>query len=294
MKTKFNYIVIFFALVTQIAYAQGYVQRNTEIASKFPTNTYLGAILDSESLNMDAYKFINVPVDTIIISSTLPGTFSTKINKPSYNSMMDAIRKSDPRDDAFKGHISFSYNMKELNSYNELSLPFGQTINPATYFDLPEGQKTKKTFAIVNIQQVVFEIYMDEPSDGKLYMDIADLKPYNMDKLIYINTIKFGRKATLIVESDLDYADVKPAIEEMLNAESQPNMKSKSILANSIIRIMSLNGEEIVISNSDNPLENLLSYMYKKFTIQDFGTPISFGAAYLKSNGMFENRFTVE
>lgn len=88
------------------------------------------------------------------------------------------------------------------------------------------------------------------------------------DELIIVSSAFFGRQALVMVESDYDYREVKMAINELLNGTQnfaiEKISKSKSILANSTIRIMLPGNETMEITDPANLLSNVMAYMYRE------------------------------
>ena len=68
--------------------------------------------------------------------------------------------------------------------------------------------------------------------------------------------------------------------------------ESMAVIANATVRCMTIGNDNMEKTDPDNPLKNLINYLNKKATPEDFGMPITFSAAYLKDNSVFVNKFT--
>ena len=68
--------------------------------------------------------------------------------------------------------------------------------------------------AVLDISQSYFSIAMDMPEEE---LSNSPIVQEQLSELIYVGSIEFGRRSILIVESDLNYQDVKVALNEILN-----------------------------------------------------------------------------
>lgn len=114
-----------------------------------------------------------------------------------------------------------------------------------------------------------------------------------LDKLAFINSIQFGRKVILVIESNIDYDKLQEAIDNLLKSK-EVSQKELAILANSNIRLMTIGNKEIKDINPDNPFTSILTYLSSTVTPDDFGGPISFSASNIKDNSVFVNYFNVQ
>lgn len=234
-------------------------------------------------------------------------SYSQKI-LPSYSNMMTYLREKAIGSGSIKQNQSFSYISKELHSYGELPIFFGQDINMTQLFGIPATQNKKKTLAIIAVSQGYFSVGMDFPipynnetqktEDPKSFLCSNSQELGDLNDLIYVNTIQFGRKVTILVESPYDYAEVNAAINDMMKYtggdESKISDRSRVIIANSTIRTTILNDDAVEEMNPENPFVSLVNYLKKPVVADDFGKPISFTASYLKDNSSFENTYTVK
>lgn len=123
---------------------QQYLSRSTqefyEIASLNPAYTYLGSVLQAESINTGEYRSVAYPnalKPEIRIAFSLP--IKSRVIKPKFTSFNDAV--IDAITDAgkdFSGKQSqvFSYKMKEFNYYKEVNMAFGANIKIGQLFSI--------------------------------------------------------------------------------------------------------------------------------------------------------------
>lgn len=288
MKTK---IILFLLLILGVQYADAQIE-SSEFMVKNPEQTFVGAIMEASSINKDTHLFIDTPLNPVTVSYSLPITAPAQILSPSYDNMMNAVREKLEANHINKPNLSFSFVVNELQSPAEIASILGQNINPGFYFGIT--QKTKKTLACVYISQALFSIDMD------LFEDVcSDEKVLARgDELIIIGSVSFGRQALVMVESDYEYDEVRMAINELLGEKqtfsTEKISKSKAILANSTIRVMLPGNETIKITDLSNPLSDVVAYINRGFSADDFGKPIKFNAVLLKSRGMFVNKFEIK
>lgn len=284
---------IFFCLliILGVQYTNAQI-RATQFMPKNPEQTFIGAIMDPNSINKDTYQFIDAPLNPITVSYSLPLTNPAHILSPSYDNMINAIRERLKTNHITKPNLSFSFVVNELQSPGQIASILGQSIDPVFYFGM--AQKTKKTLACIYISQSLFSIDMD------IFEDVcSDEKVLARgDELIVINSVSFGRQALVMVESDYDYQEIRMAINELLSGtqtlSTEKISKSKAILANSTIRIMLPGNETMEITNPTNPLSDVMTYMNRDFSADDFGKPIKFSAMHLKSKALFANEYKIE
>ncbi len=272
---------------------EGFQQSNT-FTAKNPDKLFVGAIITAKSLNQDTHRFLDVPLHPITISSMSP--FLVKEIAPSYANMMEAVTAAVREKGTLTQSTSFGYLFRELKSYRELPLFFGQSIDNRFFFGTSSLQKTRKTLAIVDIDHIFFDVTMDLQEE--ICSDPKALEPFAGEELIYVASVYFGRRAILVIESDYSYADVKGAVEYTIkkarNIDTETNGKHEAVYANSTIRVMTLGGKDLGRDDATRPLSNLVSYLTLPANIDDFGAPIAFSAISLKDNSSFINKFTLE
>lgn len=286
-----RYYILILLLVSSIAVLNAQDQVADKFMPKLPSEAFIGRIFDSKSINENAYRFANVEQNPITVSFSLLAKSQTFV--PSFANMQAAIKKGITEAGSPGQNQSFSYIVKEVKSIVDLEINMGQKIDVIPFFGYSATPRTRKTMALVAVEQIFLSLYMDQTDD--LCVNPDDLSGYDKDQLVYMNSVSFGRKAFVIIESDESFGDVKSAINYMMRKamnESVPDdAKLEALIHNSYIRIMNLGNHEIDDSDPHNPLSGLANYMMKKVDADDFGVPVSFTACYLKDGSVFQNRF---
>lgn len=283
---KLTIYCLFLILGTNVYAQQGF----DKFAAKKPGNTFIGALIEVDKINSDNHQFLDIPQKSISISFNLP--IKSREIIPSYNNMMDVVQNIIKNGNIPKQNVSFSHIIREIKSYDELSVLFGQKINPTLLFGVPENKEPKPNVVAMNLEQELFSIYMD----------IEDLPVFNIDnpkiekdKLLYLNSVTFGRKAVVLIESNQSVGKIKEAINDVVqnyDALDKITEVSHSVLANSLIRIMVTGNNTGLDTQADNALIDALLYFNREITVDDFGSPITFTAAWLKDNSVFVNDLT--
>lgn len=288
MKTR---TVLFLLLILGVQYINAQQIESSEFMVKNPEQTFVGAIMEANSINNDTHQFINAPLNPVDISYSLPITNPVQVLTPSYENMINAIRERLETNHISKPSLSFSFAVNNLQSPGEIASILGQNINPDFYFGTT--QKTKKTLAAIYISQSLFSVDMD------IFEDVcSDEKVLARgDELIIIGSVVFGRQALVLVESDYDYPEIRMAINELLsntqNLSTEMISKDKAIITNSTIRIMLPGNETMEVTDPSNPLSDVKAYINKGISAEDFGKPIKFNAMHLKSRAVFVNKYKI-
>lgn len=275
-------IYCLFLMIGVSVYAQ---EGFDKFASKNPANAFIGAVIEADKINSDTHEFIDVPQKSITISFSLPIKSQEII--PSHNNMMNAVEGIIKNGDVPTQNISFSHTIREIKSYDELTLFFGQKINPTLLFGITANGEPKQNVVAVNLEQKLFSIYMDIQD-----APVIDNPEIDKDKLLYLNSVTFGRKAIVLIESNQSESKIKAAVDDVVQNYDSPVKiaeSSHSLLANSTIRVMIAGDNTTVDIKAGNTLLDALLYFSRDFMVNDFGAPITFTAALLKDNSVFVN-----
>lgn len=282
-KTVFN---LLFLLLGASLYAQ---QGFDKFTAKNPDKTFIGAIMQAESINEDTHRFIDVTLAPITISFSQP--IKSQTITPSYSEMIKVVEGLFKDGKIAMQNVNFSHAIREIKAYNELNALFGQKINPALLFDVPTDKASKQNLLVVSLEQKLLSIHMDL-SDTPV---LQGKKPeYDTDKLIYLNSVTFGRKVVALIESEQPLSKLKAAIDDVMQNYNNPEKiadTSHAILSNSNIRVMIVGGKAQMNVQGGNALTELLTYFNQKITGSDFISPIIFTAAWVKDNSVFENKY---
>jgi thiol-activated cytolysin len=289
---------------------QQYLTRSTqefyEIASLNPVFTYLGAVLRAESINSGEYGFVAYPnalKPEIRIAFSLP--VKSKVISPKYSSFYDAVIDAiGDRDFSGKQSQVFSYKMKEFNYYKEVNMVFGANIKIGQLFSITTSvendKKQSNTALFIDFSQTYFNVAMDIPDDGNIFLNENERQKYLSQKPVYINSVNMGRKGVMIVESEESYSDISVSIRTAFNAgivngELSLDSKTKEMLKRAQIYIYIIGGDADGAAKVVSGFPAFQDFIIKGgvYSKEVFGVPISFSGANASDNSMFISKINI-
>lgn len=288
-KLKITLLSLYIALSVFFSEAAAQQQQSSAITTKSPEIMYLGAVMEQNTINSNTHQVLDLIQDNIVISFSSINAKSQIIKaqkEPLYKAIDEAVRSANITKWQNK---SFSFTLRELNSYKDIELFFGQNLDLKPWFSISEKDIKPKTLLIINLERIAFSVDIDLPEAEVFKTNTNLLAKYNLDNLIYTNTLSFGRRAIVIVESNIEVNDVKSALSGLIRKE-QVSDRDKSILANCNYRVLLL-GNNSTDLDSSQPIPQVIAYIEKEINADNFGLPISFGASYLKNNQLFNNKY---
>lgn len=102
------------------------------------------------------HQLLNVPMNPITISYSLPLKSETII--PSYDNMLRAIQQKLQENNVLKPNYQFSFTLKQIDSYEQLALFFGEEIDLSDLFKITSPNPIHKTVAVLDISQSYFPL----------------------------------------------------------------------------------------------------------------------------------------
>lgn len=190
---------------------------------------FLGAFLDGSKINQDFYKIYSITDDKITVSSTLLSSFDTF--KATKENMYNFVKSRASKTDLSDVNEKFSFKFRELENFNELKLYYRQNLNLKEWFSINQTENKLRTLWILDIEQEYFDLLMDIPKEGKLKIDKSKIASIDEKGLVYVSQVIFGKKSTILIESNLDKYIVKSAISNALK-NKELSTQDKNILLN--------------------------------------------------------------
>lgn len=277
-----------------------------EITTIQPIYIYLGSTLSAASINSGRYVavgFPNVLKSEITISFSLP--VRSMVIAPKKSSFQNAITEA-VGDKNFSGKQSqvFTYKMKQFSYYKEVKLAFGANVNVGQLFgvdtEVNNGKTRKNTALFVDFSQIYFNAVMDIPDDGNIFKDENTRQQYLSQNPIYINSVNYGRKGVILVESKESYDKLSVAIRasfnaKVVNGKLSLDSETEKILEEAEISICILGGdggEAVKTIKGFNEFQNFIinGGVYTNIV---YGVPISFSGAYASDNSMYISEFNI-
>ncbi|WP_179221532.1 thiol-activated cytolysin family protein [Sphingobacterium cellulitidis] len=247
-------------------------------------------MLNKADINQDEYNVLDLIHDDITMSFVGPPVKSNtfKAGKDNmYQSINSAFSSSSNL--VFSNNSSFSYNLQELSQYKDIENYLGQTINLQEWFAISPDTQKPNTVLALDLKRTAFTVSLDLPSKSTFATDPNELTKYNREDLIYVNSLAFGRRIIILIESYLDKDTLQKSLKSLLESEKLSE-NDEAILANCTFRTVVLGADELTFI-PQSPIKPILEYINKEFNSNNYGMPISFDAAYLKDNSIFENKF---
>lgn len=270
-----------------------------------PAFTFLGATISSLKLESNGIMAVaGTDMDKkrgIYVSSSLPVYLENAYapnNRGSQKAVIDLVNGSGFNGDQL---VSFTYSMKQIYKYKEMKLTFGANVNIGGFFDLGvdinnENSSFTSTM-MVNFVQTNFDIAMDMPEDGNIYLTDAIRSKFSAQKPIYINSIQYGRRGILLARSSESYSKFSAAIRAAFSigaADIEANLSydQKEILKNADIQICIIGGKGDDVTATINGFENFKEFIKKggNYTKTTYGVPISYSAVYADTNELYVSK----
>lgn len=285
---------------------RGNVQTFYEISTIQPNYIYLGSVLTAESINKGVYAPVGFPNDlkkNITISFSLPIKSKEVAPKKSAftNAIIDAIGDRD-----FSGKQSqvFSYKMKEFSFYREVKLAFAANVNIGQIFSINTEVNSNKihrqSALFVDFSQIYFNVAMDIPDDGNIFSDENTRQKYLEKNPVYVNSVNYGRKGIILVESNETYSVLSVAIRAAFNAKIVSgslsiDAKTEEILKQAEISICIIGGDGQAATQTVKGFDEFQKFIINGgvYSKEVYGVPISFSAGYASDNSMFVTKFEI-
>lgn len=268
-------------------------------------NIYVGAIYEGNSINDLTLRPIKADVEPIIVSYFLPSFFCDTIVKPSQSTMQRSIRKAVASPD-FSGNqsVSFEYDYKQFEYYNELKLAFGANVNIADIFSIEASvvdQRIKhKSGLMARIIQKNFSVVMDYPDTPTIFANQADFEKYKATSPVYVNSISYGRLGIVMIESDYSYEELKKAFKAALKlrgmgATATLDSESLKVLENAQVKLFISGGKSKDVAKIVDGFHEFRNFIIEGATFtQDVpGVPIYFTANVAATDEVFFSTFEI-
>lgn len=264
-------------------------------------NIYVGAIYEGNSINDLTLRPIKARVEPIIISYYLPSFFCDTIVKPSQKTMQHSIRKAVVSPE-FSGNqsVSFEYDYKRFEYYNELKLAFGANVNITDLFSIENQRIKHKSGLMARIIQKNFSVVMDYPDTPTIFANQADFEKYKATSPVYVNSISYGRLGIVMIESDYSYEELKKAFKAALKlggkgATATLDSESLKVLENAQVKLFISGGKSKDVAKIVDGFHEFRNFIIEGATFtQDVpGVPIYFTANVAATDEVFFSTFEI-
>ena len=265
-------------------------QTSTSFAAKNPSKLYLGAVLKKANINEREHNILHLIDDDVTMgfegASVRSRTLKAGLDKM-YLTIKDAL--SSTSSTILKNNISFTYNLQDFKQNGSINNYLGQTVDLEEWFGISQDANSPNTIMMLDIKRTSFVVYLDLPTDGTFKIDPIQLANNKLQDLIYINSLSFGRRVLVLVESNLDKRLVNNTLNNVLEGENI-SKEDDVVLAHCTFRTVVFGIDDIHLTPL-SPFEHILEYIKGEIKTDSYGLPISFGAANLSDNSVFENKY---
>lgn len=185
----------------------------------------------------------------------------------------------------------------QLN-YRPHNIKIGQLFSITT--SVESDKKQSNTALFVDFSQIYFNVAMDIPDDGNIFLNETERQKYLNQKPVYVNSVNMGRKGVMIVESEESYSEISVSIRAAFNAgivngELSLDSKTKEMLkrAQIYIYIIGGNGEDAAKVVTGFPAFQDFIIKGGVYSKEIYGVPISFSGANAADNSMFISQIKI-
>ncbi|WP_288207322.1 thiol-activated cytolysin family protein [uncultured Parabacteroides sp.] len=284
-----------------------YETNEISVLPEYSNYFYPCAVFAGGTIENLRFQPLSVEVDPIDISySLIANNVVDHIDLPSLSATTRSVGKILHNNGMTGDQIaSFSYNMKQFTYYDELKLSFGVNVSVGDLFQVEgSGEKTKISTVsglTATFVQKNFTIDMDLPKDFCVLKDNNYLSKIQGYVPVYIKSITYGRRGTIMVESKEKYEVVKSAFNiafkaGIVGASANLSAEQKKVLNEARITalVQGAKGEDAVLVVDGAEGFNTLIKNGGVFSETAPGVPISFVCAYVSDNSPFYSRFVIE
>ena len=261
----------------------------TRFFAKNPENVYPGSIFVINSLNESRHIHIDAANDSIVVSSGLRDMKIQKLatNHSSYSKYLEEVLPNVNLQGI--STAEFVASITDFKGYNWVNIYYGQDIDPDARM-LKRTHMDKQTNLLVHLQHLITDLTMDIPRKGHLQLDLGKIGDYQQEDLAYVNSIYYGRKAVMIVRSNLPRSKVIDAIDALVKSDGVASKEIEEILSYCDVEILSSNNST-TFTESENPLGDVIKYFVQPFGPEDFLKPVSFEAINVSTRSPIVNKF---
>lgn len=270
-----------------------------------PVYTFLGSTLSSLKLEQEGTMSpVGAPNDKkreMYVSSSLPIYLEDSYpitGRGTSKAVRDAVNGSGFNGDQL---VSFTYGMKQISMYKEMKLTFGANVNFGSFFKLGVDINSEKSSftstVVIDFTQTNFELYMDMPDDGNIYLTEAIRDRFKSQKPIYINSLQYGRRGIILARSYEEYSKFSSAIRAAFSVgaadmDAALSFEQKKILSSADIQICIIGGYGGDVTQTVEGFAAFKDFVKKggKYTDTTYGIPISYSAAYADTNELYVSK----
>lgn len=215
------------------------------------------------------------------------------------------------RDNGLTNPVShgFAYEIKQFNYFNEVKSAFGSNVDIKKIFfnssssSNEYGDKITKDYGImVSFTQKNFTVDMSLPETGELYSDL-DLSALGGVWPAYINSMAYGSKGIILIESNAEIESFKKTVEKafsvmggLIDGTKQLSQQELNVLNQSEMNMLFIGTDSKFLVKSLTSFGELIGFVKKGNTFgpNNPGVPISFNLRSLNKHTTIKNYFEIK
>lgn len=272
-------------LFNGVLYAQE-KNRSTTFFSKNPDEVFLGAVMSLKSLNTEEHVVKDLLFNDKVnaLSSNLKYEFPSFV--PNKENMYAIIKGEMDRLGAPDQAGSSTYSSWSINSLDAIDVSFGQTMNRKLWFGLEEPDLSPKSIIVIEYDVTLFDMYLDIYEDRFLAFQ-NQVKEEKDDDLFIVNSLTWGRRAMVVIQSDFDDSKARGAFHRFM--DNSELSEEDSVIIETANYSYTVFGDVDFDLDNRNPIEVVKKYIEAPITEENFGRVLNMTGINVQNGAFIEN-----
>jgi len=270
---------------------------NLTVSGFLPLTTiYLGSIVNAPLFDKRINKVIGFQNEKNQVNIKLSSSNEVFKVEPTMSSYRSFLRNEVKGSKLIDSKLKYSFFVKKINKLKDFDLVCGFNYGGYDFFRIPSISNIDKTTVVLDLVQEYFSSSVSEVMNGNIFKSNEILQKYLNDNPIYINSISYGKRELLVIESSTyNYDELLFAIRE-LNELSDPRFYSE--LTKNVLNAIEVRNR-VGINTSQQAigifkLDEIIRNFKTPSSEMDLGEPIFFKAKYAATNEPFISVVNVE
>lgn len=167
-------------------------------------------------------------------------------------------------------------------------MSFGQTMNRKLWFGLEKANLPSKSIIVIEYDITLFDMYLDVFEDRFLEFQ-NQVKEEKDEDLFIVNSLTWGRRAMVVIQSDFDESKVRGAFHRFMD-NSELSEEDSVILETANYSYTVFDDADLDL-DSRNPIEVVKKYIEAPITEENFGRVLNMTGINIQNGAFIENIF---
>lgn len=181
---------------------------------------------------------------------------------------------------------SSTYSSWTINSLEAIDVSFGQTMNRKLWFGLEKPDLPSKSIIVIEYDITLFDMYLDIYEDRFLEFQNR-IKEEKDDDLFIVNSLTWGRRAMVVIQSDFDESKVRGAFNRFMD-NSELSEEDSVIVETANYSYTVFDDVDFDLDNS-HPIEVVKKYIEAPITEENFGRVLNMTGINIQNGAFIEN-----